>query len=101
MSLKVSSVVKIASKEVGKERIIKQMVLRQRAKYFGNIMSHQINVEYGIIKLLQNMNHGVSLVAHRLRIHLPMQGTRVRALVREDPTCCAEQLKPMCHKSVV
>ena len=28
-----------------------------------------------------------SLVAQWLRIHLPMQGTRVRALVREDPTC--------------
>ena len=30
---------------------------------------------------------GASLVAQWLRIHLPMQGTRVRALVREDPTC--------------
>ena len=28
-----------------------------------------------------------SLVAQWLRIHLPMQGTRVRSLVREDPTC--------------
>ena len=28
-----------------------------------------------------------SLVAQWLRIRLPMQGTRVRALVREDPTC--------------
>ena len=30
---------------------------------------------------------GTSLVAQWLRIRLPMQGTRVRALVREDPTC--------------
>ena len=30
---------------------------------------------------------GTSLVAQWLRIHLPMQGTRVRALVWEDPTC--------------
>ena len=29
-----------------------------------------------------------SLVVQWLRIRLPMQGTRVRALVREDPTCC-------------
>ena len=29
-----------------------------------------------------------SLVAQWLRICLPMQGTRVRALVRKDPTCC-------------
>ena len=28
-----------------------------------------------------------SLVVQWLRIHLPMQGTQVRALVREDPTC--------------
>ncbi|KAJ8786149.1 hypothetical protein J1605_006505 [Eschrichtius robustus] len=28
-----------------------------------------------------------SLVAQWLRIRLPMQGTWVRALVREDPTC--------------
>ena len=28
-----------------------------------------------------------SLVAQWLRICLPMQGTRVRALVSEDPTC--------------
>ena len=29
---------------------------------------------------------GASLVAQRLRIHLPMQGTRVGAPVQEDPT---------------
>ena len=29
----------------------------------------------------------VSLVVQWLGIRLPMQGTRVRALVREDPTC--------------
>ena len=28
-----------------------------------------------------------SLVAQWLRIRLPMQGTRVQALVREDPPC--------------
>ena len=30
---------------------------------------------------------GASLVEQWLRICLPMQGTRVRALVWEDPTC--------------
>ena len=33
------------------------------------------------------MFSGASLVAQRLGIRLPMQGTRVRAPVREDPTC--------------
>ena len=40
--------------------------------------------------------NGTSLVAQRLRIRLPMQGTRVLALVREDPTCHGAT-KPTCH----
>ena len=39
---------------------------------------------------------GTSLVAQWLRICLPMQGTQVRALVREDPTCRGET-KPVRH----
>ena len=39
---------------------------------------------------------GASLVAQWLRIHLPMQGTRVRALVWEDPTCHGAT-KPVRH----
>ena len=34
-----------------------------------------------------NINLGTSLVVQWLRIRLPMQGTRVQALVQEDPTC--------------
>ena len=37
--------------------------------------------------VLKKWNDGASLVAQWLRICLPMQGTRVRALVWEDPTC--------------
>ena len=37
-----------------------------------------------------------SLVAQWLRIRLPMQGTRVRTLVREDPTC-RRATKPVRH----
>ena len=40
---------------------------------------------YFLLLLLVNM--GASLVAQWLRICLPMQGTWVRALVWEDPTC--------------
>ena len=39
---------------------------------------------------------GTSLVAQWLRIYLPIQGTRVRSLVRENPTCC-RATKPVCH----
>ena len=37
-----------------------------------------------------------SLVVQWLRILLPMQGTQVRALVREDPTCRGAT-KPVSH----
>ncbi|KAJ8785692.1 hypothetical protein J1605_007289 [Eschrichtius robustus] len=39
---------------------------------------------------------GASLVAQWLRIRLPMKGTRVQALVREDPTCRGAT-KPVRH----
>ena len=39
---------------------------------------------------------GTSLVVQWLRIRLPMQGTRVRALVQEDPTCHGAA-KPVHH----
>ena len=39
---------------------------------------------------------GASLVVQWLRIRLPMQGTQVRALVREDPTCLGAT-KPVHH----
>ena len=38
-------------------------------------------------KKKKNCLIGTSLVAQWLRIHLPMQGTQVQALVREDHTC--------------
>ena len=37
-----------------------------------------------------------SLVVQWLRIRLPVQGTRVQALVQEDPTCCGAT-KLVCH----
>ena len=44
----------------------------------------------------KNNQSRTSLVAQWLRVRLPMQGTRVRALVREDPTCHGAT-KPVCH----
>ena len=61
-----------------------------------------INVIHYINKL-KSKNHmiisidaGTSLVAQWLRVRLPMQGTRIQALVREDPTCC-RATKPVHH----
>ena len=45
---------------------------------------------------LKSLQIGTSLVAQWLRIHLPMQGTRARSLVREDPTCRGAT-KPVHH----
>ena len=45
---------------------------------------------------LQKTVVGASLVAQWLRISLPVQGTRLRALVREDPTCRGAT-KPVHH----
>ena len=47
-------------------------------------------------KQVKNIQWGASLVAQWLRIRLPMQGTRVQALVREVPTCRGPT-KPVCH----
>ena len=44
-------------------------------------------LEENIGRTLYEINHWASLVAQWLRICLLMQGTRVRALVWEDPTC--------------
>ena len=48
------------------------------------------------INELKNIAIRASLVAQWLRICLPMQGTRVRALAWEDPTCHGAT-KPMRH----
>ncbi|KAJ8795970.1 hypothetical protein J1605_002732 [Eschrichtius robustus] len=45
---------------------------------------------------IKKLTPGASLVAQWLRICLPMQGTQVRALVREDPTYRGA-MKPVCH----
>ena len=68
----------------------------------------------------ENYIAGTSLVVQWLRIRPPMQGTRVRVLVWEDPTCCGttkpvhtqllslrsrarapQLLKPVCLKPVL
>ena len=47
-------------------------------------------------KMLKINDLWASLVVQWLTIRLPMQGTRVRSLVQEDPTCCGAT-KPTCH----
>ena len=42
---------------------------------------------FSCVNMKKKKRKRVSLVAQWLRVCLPMQGTRVRALVWEDPTC--------------
>ena len=63
------------------------------------VLEYSLNSSHEIlwkIYSLKNTFFRASLVMQWLRIHLPMQGTRVRALVREYPTCHGAT-KPMCH----
>ena len=55
--------------------------------YFLLLKSHIIILPCTQTPSLKNKTQGVSLVAQWLGVCLPMQGTRVRALVWEDPTC--------------
>ena len=50
----------------------------------------------GIRTYISIITLGISLIVQWLRICLPMQGTWVRALVWEDPTC-RRATKPMGH----
>ena len=56
-----------------------------------NIFTHWLNL------IMQLKCLGTSLVVQWLRIHLPMQGTWVWSVVREDPTCRGAT-KPVSHK---
>ena len=59
------------------------------SKYLQHIGKQRIRLYKASLKSIQrckNDSSGASLVAQWLRICLPMQGTRVRALVWEDPT---------------
>ena len=47
---------------------------------------HAAGLLAGLKQMDLKKHVGTSLVAQWLRICLPMQGTRVRALVQEDPT---------------
>ena len=54
---------------------------------FTELCKHHHNLTLGHFYPSKRNPPGASLVAQWLRICLPMQGTQVRALVWEDPTC--------------
>ena len=60
------------------------------------IISIFFHVSLWLLDKTKDTNEGASLVVQWLRICLPMQGTWVWALVREDPTC-GGATKPVRH----
>ena len=74
-------------KRCSTSQIIKEMQIKTTVKY------HLTPVRMAIIKKSTN---GASLVEQWFRICLPVQGTRVRALVQEDATCRGAT-KPVRH----
>ena len=54
--------------------------------------------DYSSGRHIKNSVLGACLVAQWLRICLPVQGTGVQSLVREDPTCLGAT-KPVSHNS--
>ena len=60
-----------------------RQMAHQTQKSWGQIRT----ANYVLLNIPNKKTSRASLVAQRLRIRLPMRGTRVRALVREDPTC--------------
>ena len=77
---------------MGKE-IVNQVQEEQRIPYRINLKRNM--PRHTLIKL-SKIKYRASLVVQWLRICLPMQGTRVRALVWEDPTCRGAT-KPVSH----
>ena len=63
----------------------KHKLLRLNQEQIENINRQIPSTE--IETVIKNLLTGASLVVRWLRVCLPMQGTRVRALVWEDPTC--------------
>ena len=89
----------------GRLKQLKCRVLYQRRRNYsgkefqklsiGISLSFRLNTKLHICRIRLH-DVGASLVAQWLRIRLPMQETRVRALVPEDPTCRGTA-KPVCH----
>ena len=66
------------------------------ARQHSNRLLFQFAQMWPVKLMIRNKPRSASLVTQWLQIHLPMQGTQVRALVREDPTCCGAT-KPVRH----
>ena len=82
---------------IGRLNVIKMSILPKLIYKFNAIpIKIPARPSLDLNKLILKITRRSSLVAQWLRIRLPMQGTRVRALVQEDPTC-RRTTKPVRH----
>ena len=72
----------------------KDSIFKQRQKT--GVCKRQWKERIRSVKMTKNQPTGASLVVQWLRVCLPLQGTRVWALVRKDPTC-RRAARPVCH----
>ena len=82
----------VANLESGKAQFKPQSIHHAKERHFLMLKATILDEK----RTNKNTRIRASLVAQWLRICLPMQGTRVRALVWEDPTCHGAT-KPVCH----
>ena len=68
--------------------------LKEKINFIYNM--HKVSKIGTVYFSLKYIYIGASLVVQWLRICLPMQGTRVQALVWEDPTC-RRATRPVSH----
>ena len=86
-------------------RMCRAQKLAFAIRVFGNSNSRGSENHFFFFFFFKKSKSGASLVAQWLRIRLPMQGTRVQSLVREDPTCHgatkprASQLLSLCSRA--
>ena len=65
-------------------------MIKNSLKYFFKyIKNHSFRIMYCKLKC-----SGTSLVVRWLRIHLPMQGSQIPSLVRDQDLTCMKQLNP-------
>ena len=80
----------------------KEIKQKSQCNLFTSCQEKKIHLNCVVLNTQKHLSNlkvhslGTSLVVQWLRIHLPVQGTQIRSLVQEDPTCRGAT-KPVRH----
>ena len=69
------------------DSFLKVTTIRKHEHFPTSLNSLENMIKFGLDLVYNKDEMRASLVAQWLRLCLPMQGTQIRALVWEDPTC--------------